>query len=142
VEFIDGSLIAQLGTTDMRGPIQYALTYPERLKAPSRQFDLMAAGALHFERPDESRFPALRLAREAGKAGDTYPTVLSAADDEAVSGFLAGRIRFDEIAAVVERVLDLHQPQQATTFEAIVAADHWGREAALEAIAGFETDRM
>jgi 1-deoxy-D-xylulose-5-phosphate reductoisomerase len=133
VEFNDGSLIAQLGTTDMRGPIQYALTYPKRLSAPARHFDLVAAGGFHFEQPDERRFPALRLARQAGRAGKTFPTVLSAADDEAVAAFLAGMIRFTDIPVVVERVLDRHQPEQATTIESISAADRWARESALSA---------
>lgn len=142
VEFNDGSLLAQLGTTDMRGPIQYALTYPERLSAPERQFNLVAAGGFHFEKPDDSRFPALRLARESGFAGMTYPTVLSAADDEAVAAFLAGRIRFTEIPEVVERALDRHQPCAATTIEAIAAADQWAREAALAAITDIEANRQ
>lgn len=141
VEFNDGSLIAQLGTTDMRGPIQYALTYPKRLAAPARHFDLVAAGSFHFEQPDESRFPALRLARQAGTAGKTFPTVLSAADDEAVSAFLAGMIRFTDIPVVVERVLDRHQPERATTIESIAAADRWARESALSAIANSQAVR-
>jgi 1-deoxy-D-xylulose-5-phosphate reductoisomerase len=135
VEFVDGSQIAQLGTADMRGPIQYALTYPERLSSPSRRLDLIAAGALHFEEPDEVRFPALRLAREAGIAGGTYPTVLSAADEEAVAAFLAGRIGFTDIPVIVERALDRHRPEAVTTIEAIVSADRWGRETALSVIA-------
>lgn len=141
VEFNDGSLIAQLGTTDMRGPIQYALTYPKRLAAPARHFDLVAAGSFHFEQTDESRFPALRLARQAGTAGKTFPTVLSAADDEAVSAFLAGMIRFTDIPDVVERVLDRHQPERATTIESIAAADRWARESALSAIANSQAVR-
>ena len=142
VEFNDGSLIAQLGTADMRGPIQYALTYPARLSAPARHFDLVTAGCFHFEQPDEIRFPALRLAREAGMAGKTFPTVLSAADDEAVAAFLAGRIRFTAIPDVVERALTRHQPEQETTIEAIVVADRWARESALSDIARTEAPRQ
>jgi 1-deoxy-D-xylulose-5-phosphate reductoisomerase len=141
VEFNDGSLIAQLGTTDMRGPIQYALTYPKRFSAPARHFDLVAAGDFHFENPDDSRFPALRLARESGLAGKTFPTVLSAADDEAVAAFLAGMIRFTDIADVVERVLDRHKPEQAITIESIAAADRWARQSALNTIAKSEAAR-
>ena len=86
----------------MRVPIQYALTYPERMRLSPRRLDLADIGVLDFERPDTERFPALRLAREAGIAGRTYPTVLSAADDEAVKAFLAGALRFIDIPAVVE----------------------------------------
>ncbi len=142
VEFNDGSLIAQLGTTDMRGPIQYALTYPSRLAAPARHFDLVSAGTFHFEQPDEIRFPALRLAREAGMAGKTFPTVLSAADDEAVAAFLAGRIPFTAIPDVVEHVLDRHQPEQDTTIETITVADQWARKNALSYIAKSESPRQ
>ena len=134
VEFVDGGLIAQLGIPDMRLPIQYALTYPERAPLLSQRLDLARIGALHFEQPDEKRFPALRLAREAGVAGRTYPIVLSAADDKAVDAFLAGDLRFNDIPAVVETVIEEHEPTEVT-LDSIVEIDIWARAAAMSAIA-------
>jgi 1-deoxy-D-xylulose-5-phosphate reductoisomerase len=133
VEFVDGAQVAQLGVPDMRVPIQYALSYPERMDLPTNRLDLAEVGALHFERPDTERFPALRLAREVGIAGRTYPTVLSAADDEAVVAFLAGELRFIDIPAAVETVIEMHQPTNVT-LESIWDADRWARAAAREAI--------
>jgi 1-deoxy-D-xylulose-5-phosphate reductoisomerase len=133
VEFVDGGQMAQLGLPDMRVPIQYALTYPDRMKLSTHRLDLAEIGALHFERPDTERFPALRLAREAGIAGRTYPTVLSAADDEAVRAFLAGDLRFIDIPAAVEIVLEKHQPAKVT-LDSIWEADRWARAAAQEAV--------
>jgi len=140
VEFIDGGQLAQLGLPDMRAPIQYALTYPERVELSTHRLDLAEVGALHFERPDVERFPALRLAREAGIAGRTYPTVLSAADDEAVRAFLAGELRFIDIAATVEIVLDRHQPAEVT-LDSISEADQWARTAAREAMTDMQSRR-
>jgi 1-deoxy-D-xylulose-5-phosphate reductoisomerase len=140
VEFIDGGQLAQLGLPDMRVPIQYALTYPERMELSTHRLDLAEVGALHFERPDSERFPALRLAREAGIAGRTYPTVLSAADDEAVKAFLAGELRFIDIAATVEIVLDRHQPADVT-LDSISEADQWARTAAREAMTDMQSLR-
>jgi 1-deoxy-D-xylulose-5-phosphate reductoisomerase len=134
VEFVDGAQIAQLGLPDMRLPIQYALTYPERLKLSTHRLDLAEIGNLHFEQPDTQRFPALRLAREAGIRGRTYPTVLSAADDEAVKAFLAGGLRFTDIPAAVELVVEKHQPEDVT-LESIWEADRWARVATAEALA-------
>jgi 1-deoxy-D-xylulose-5-phosphate reductoisomerase len=133
VEFIDGAQMAQLGIPDMRVPIQYALSYPERMKLSTHMLDLAQVGSLHFERPDIERFPALRLAREAGIAGRTYPTVLSAADDEAVTAFLVGDLRFVDIPTVVETVLERHQPSDVS-LDAIWEADRWARVAADEAV--------
>jgi 1-deoxy-D-xylulose-5-phosphate reductoisomerase len=138
VEFIDGSQMAQLGLPDMRVPIQYALTYPERMKLSTRLLDLAEVGSLHFERPDTERFPALRLAREAGIAGRTYPTVLSAADDEAVRAFLAGDLRFVDIPTAVEIVLEEHQPADVT-LDSIWEADRWARNAAREAVTALQS---
>jgi 1-deoxy-D-xylulose-5-phosphate reductoisomerase len=138
VEFVDGAQMAQLGLPDMRVPIQYALTYPERMKLSTHRLDLARIGLLHFERPDTERFPALRLAREAGIAGRTYPTVLSAADDEAVRAFLAGDVRFVDIPMVVEIVLNRHQPSDVT-IDSIWEADHWARIAAGEAVAALQS---
>jgi 1-deoxy-D-xylulose-5-phosphate reductoisomerase len=133
VEFVDGAQVAQLGIPDMRVPIQYALSYPERMRLSTDRLELAEVGALHFERPDTERFPALRLAREVGIAGRTYPTVLSAADDEAVTAFLAGELRFIDIPIAVERVVDRHQPTDVT-LESIWDADRWARAAARDVI--------
>jgi len=140
VEFVDGGLIAQLGLPDMRMPIQYALTYPDRLKLSTHRLELAEVGALHFERPDTERFPGLRLAREAGIAGRTYPTVLSAADDEAVMAFLAGDLRFVDIPAAIEVVLEKHQPTDVTV-DSIWEADLWARIAAREAVTAMRSRR-
>lgn len=135
VEFRDGSQIAQLGLPDMRLPILYALAYPERLPSGAPPLRLADVASLHFAAPDEQRFPALRLAREAGIAGGTYPTVLSAADEVAVESFLSGAVRFVDIPAIVDRVLGRHDPSREVTVESIAAADAWARTAAHEAVA-------
>jgi 1-deoxy-D-xylulose-5-phosphate reductoisomerase len=140
VEFIDGGQLAQLGLPDMRVPIQYALTYPERMDLSTHRLDLAEVGALHFERPDTVRFPALRLAREAGIAGGTYPTVLSAADEEAVKTFLAGALRFIDIPAAVEMVLDKHQ-SSIVTLDSIWEADQWARTTARDVMADMQSRR-
>lgn len=106
VEFVDGSVLAQLGAPDMRIPIAYALAWPERMGTPAQRLDLAAIARLDFEQPDLRRFPALRLAREALEAGGGAPIVLNAANEVAVAAFLDGRLRFPEIAEVVERTLD------------------------------------
>jgi 1-deoxy-D-xylulose-5-phosphate reductoisomerase len=107
VQFVDGSVKAQLGTPDMRLPIQYALTYPDRMVSPTAPVDLIAAGRLEFRAPDEERFPALRIAREAGEAGPRASTALISADEVAVSRFLGGSLDFNGIprllGAAVER---------------------------------------
>jgi 1-deoxy-D-xylulose-5-phosphate reductoisomerase len=106
VEFVDGSVLAQLGNPDMRIPIAYALAWPERMPTPAQRLDLAAISRLDFEAPDLQRFPALRLAREALEAGGAAPTVLNAANEIAVASFLAGAIRFPQIAAVVHEALN------------------------------------
>jgi 1-deoxy-D-xylulose-5-phosphate reductoisomerase len=105
VEYVDGSVLAQLGSPDMRIPIAFALAYPERIETAAEQLDLLKAGTLTFEAPDMERFPALRLAREALAAGPAMPVVLNAANEEAVAAFLKGRIGFLEIAETVEAVM-------------------------------------
>jgi 1-deoxy-D-xylulose-5-phosphate reductoisomerase len=130
VEFVDGSQIAQLSLPDMRLPIQYALTFPEHAPSPCRRLSLAEIGALHFAKPDTERFPALNLAREAGEAGLTYPTVLSAADDVAVEAFRSGKLRFLQIIETVQRVVTAHIPDGLLTFESIAAADAWARHEA------------
>ena len=105
VEFVDGSVLAQLGSADMRIPIAYALAWPERMATPAQRLDLAAIARLDFEAPDFDRFPALRLAREALEAGGAAPVVLNAANEVAVAGFLAGRIGFPEISHLVQEAL-------------------------------------
>ena len=140
VEFIDGGVTAQLGLPDMRVPIQYALSYPDRLALSTNRLDLAEIGVLHFQSPDPERFPALRLARDTGIAGRTYPTVLSAADDEAVKVFLTGGLAFVDIPAVVELVLEKHQPADVT-LESIWEADRWARTVAGEVMAAMRFSR-
>lgn len=132
VEFIDGSIKAQLGTPDMRLPIQYAIGYPERLANDYPRLDWTRLRELHFELPDTDRFPALRLAYEAGRKGATYPTVLAAADEEAVSFFHQRRISYLGIPELVERVLTRHNPVAHPSLEDIAAVDQWARAAAAE----------
>jgi 1-deoxy-D-xylulose-5-phosphate reductoisomerase len=135
VSFCDGSVLAQFGVHDMRLPIQYALTYPERIPAPHLALDLAALGTLEFQAPDLERFPALKIARSAGIAGGTYPAVLSGADEIAVHAFMAGEIGFLQITEVVESVLNAHTPHDRDlTLDAIAAADEWARDEATRII--------
>jgi 1-deoxy-D-xylulose-5-phosphate reductoisomerase len=133
VEFIDGSVKAQLGRPDMRLPIQYALTYPDRLannELPALDWDCFAD--LAFEPPDVERFPCLRLAVEAGQKGGTWPAALCAADEAAVELFLAGRIRFTDISGIVERTLEGHNGVSGPNLEEIKEAGKEARRAAME----------
>jgi 1-deoxy-D-xylulose-5-phosphate reductoisomerase len=125
VRFVDGSLKAQLGTPDMHTPIQYALTYPDRRPAPSAAIDLIAAGRLDFRAPDETRFPALRIAREAGRVGQRATTALIAADEVAVARFLAGSLGFDGIPRLLEAAVSRYGggPDQSPDLESLVALD-------------------
>jgi len=129
VEFIDGSVKAQLSYPDMRLPIQYALSYPERLANPQLpRLDWEGIKELTFESPDLDSFPCLKLAIEAGKKGGTYPAALCAADEVAVELFLSGRIKFTDIARLVRQALEEHQSISHPTVEEIMAADNWARE--------------
>lgn len=130
VEFIDGSVLAQLSVTDMCFPIQYAVTYPERRPSGLPPLDLAKLATLTFEAPDEKRFPALRLAREAGEEGGTLPGVLNAANEVAVEAFLAERISFPRIWGMVEAVMKKHQTEREPNLEAIIQADRWARDEA------------
>ena len=127
VEFIDGSVLAQLSTPDMCLPIQYALTYPARVRSDRVQTNLAKLGSLTFEEPDHERFPALQLARRAGEAGGTLPAVLNAANEAAVAAFCAGRIGFDQISQSVAHVMERHQLVSHPSLEQILAADAWAR---------------
>lgn len=133
VEFIDGSIKAQLSYPDMRLPIQYALTYPERLPNPQLpRIDWAEVSSLTFAQPNFDLFPCLKLAIEAGKKGGTYPTALCAADEVAVELFLSRRIGLVDIAGLVERVLQQHEAVSNPDIEAIMAADTWARKKILE----------
>ena len=129
VEFADGSIKAQLGYPDMRLPIQYALTYPERLPNPELPgVDWSKIKSLTFETPDFDAFPCLKLAIEAGKKGGTFPAVLCAADEVAVELFLSRRLKFSEIGHLVGQVLNQHQATAHPTLDEIIKADSWARE--------------
>lgn len=130
VEFVDGSMLAQLGAPDMRLPIQYALTHPERLASPWPRLDLARVGALHFETPDAARFPCLRLAYEAFAAGGTAPAALNAANEVAVEGFLRETIPFGRIPEVIASVLSSHAARPVSDLGTILEADRWARETA------------
>jgi len=127
VEYVDGQVVAQLGISDMRGPISYALAHPERVALDLDPLDLARVGRLTFERPDPRRFPAFTLAYRALEIGGTAPAVLSGADEAAVAAFLSGRLRFDEIAAVCAEVLEAHPPGPVTSVEEALAASDWGQ---------------
>ena len=127
VEFIDGSVLAQLSVTDMCFPIQYAVTFPERMPSGLPPLDLAKLGSLTFEAPDEKRFPALRLAREAGEAGGTLPGVFNAANEVAVEAFLAEQIPFPRIWGMVDEVMQKHTTLSSPDLEAIIEADRWAR---------------
>lgn len=127
VEFVDGSQLAQLSHSDMRFPIQYAVTYPDRVPGSLAPLDLAALGRLEFEAPREDVFPALRLAREAGDTGGTLPAVLNAANEVAVEAFLAGRIRFPAIWSLVEKTMRAHNLVVCPSLETLLDADAWAR---------------
>ena len=127
VELVDGSILAQLGVTDMRLPIQYAFSYPERWASPLPPLDLAACGRLEFQLPDHESFPALRLAYRALRAGDGLPVVLNAANEVAVEAFLAGRLRFNAIPVLIERAMNAHRPAPVDTLEDVRALDAWAR---------------
>ena len=111
-------------------PIQYALTYPERLPNDRVQTDFVKLGSLTFEEPDAERFPALKLARRAGEVGGTLPAVLNAANEVAVEAFLKGKINFPQITETVRRVMDAHKVVSHPTLEQILEADAWARREA------------
>lgn len=128
VEFNDGSVIAQLGSPDMRTPIQYALTYPDRLECRSDRIDFAAMLRLSFEPPDEQRFPALRLGHEVARRGGTSGAVLNAANETAVELFRAGAIGFSDIVSLVEQTLNDHEFVSAPSLDELLAADRWARQ--------------
>jgi 1-deoxy-D-xylulose-5-phosphate reductoisomerase len=134
VEFVDGSVKAQLSLPDMRLPIQYALLYPERHPCPIQRLDLTKIGALTFEPPDEVRFPCLRLAKLAVQVGGTMPAVLNAADEIAVNAFLRRKIGFMDIPAIIEAVMERHRPIAEPDLNTVWEVDEWARAMAQELV--------
>lgn len=132
VDYVDGSVLAQLGNPDMRTPIANALAWPERIDSGVAPLDLFAIARLDFQAPDEQRFPCLRLARQAAEAGNSAPAVLNAANEVAVEAFLQRRIRFPEIAGMIEQVLDQEPVVPLPSLEAVFAADQRARELSRE----------
>ncbi|MCA1830077.1 MAG: 1-deoxy-D-xylulose-5-phosphate reductoisomerase, partial [Actinobacteria bacterium] len=130
VEFIDGTCIAQAASTDMRLPIQLALSWPERLPDGAEPLDWASLGSLDFEPVDHETFPAIGLAYEAARRGSTNPCVLNAANEEAVQAFLDGRIGYLDIMTIVERALDAHEAAGALTLDAVLEAERWARAVA------------
>jgi 1-deoxy-D-xylulose-5-phosphate reductoisomerase len=128
VEYIDGCVIAQLGTPDMKAPIAYALSYPERVATGVKPLDLTTLSALTFFRPDLSKFRCLQLAYDALDAGESMPAVMNAANELAVEAFLAGRIGFTAIAATIERTMAAHQPHRLNSLDEVLHVDRWSRE--------------
>jgi 1-deoxy-D-xylulose-5-phosphate reductoisomerase len=127
VEFVDGSVLAQMSPPDMRTPIQYALTYPERRQGLGNRMNLASPFSLNFSPPDLARFPALRIAYDVARTGGTLGAVMNAANEAAVEAFVAGKIRFIEIPRLVERTIAVHQVQQSPSLDDLLEADGWAR---------------
>src|SRR3954467_5590396 len=140
IELTDGSIIAQLGATDMRLPIQYAFSYPDRWAGPLPPVDPARAGRLDFEAPDSVAFPCLRLAYRALSAERSLPVVLNAANEIAVALFLDGKLGFTAIAGVIERTMDAHVPAEVGTLAAVRAVDRWAREYSRDIARGLELE--
>lgn len=135
VEYLDGSMLAQLGNPDMRTPIAHALGWPDRLISGVESLDIIRTARLDFEAPDVGRFPCLRLARNAAEAGGTSPAVLNAANEVAVEAFLERRLSFVDIPAVIESVMAQHRTQPIGSLDDVLSADEWARQQARAAIA-------
>jgi len=136
VEYRDGCVLAQLGVPDMRAPIAYAISYPERIESGVDTLELKKIGELTFEEPDRDRFPCLGLAFDAVGAGRSMPAVLNAANEIAVEAFLSDRIKFGEIARIVRATMEAHDPRPFSTIDEIIEVDRWARDKA----AGFVND--
>jgi 1-deoxy-D-xylulose-5-phosphate reductoisomerase len=136
VEFIDGSVLAQLSHSDMCFPIQYAVTWPQRVKNSLRPLDFAALRQLDFEAPRREDFPALDLAVRAGSLGGTLPAVYNAANEVAVAAFIEGRLTFPGIWQTVARTMDAHQPVPGADLDTILAADTWARCGAARLVSG------
>ncbi|MCH7768338.1 MAG: 1-deoxy-D-xylulose-5-phosphate reductoisomerase [Nitrospinae bacterium] len=135
VEFTDGSMLAQLGPTDMRLPIAYALSYPRRMALNQPSLSLVEVGQLSFEQPDEEAFPCLKYAYEALERGGTLPAVLNAANEVAVQAFLEDAIGFLDIPRLIRAAMDGHQPKPVTSLDVVMEADRWARRLTHEAVA-------
>jgi len=134
VEYVDGSMLAQLGPADMRTPIAHTLAWPQRMKTPCEPLDLARIGRLDFEEPDLDRFPALALALQALAAGGSRPGVLNAANEEAVAAFLGGRIGFLDIASIVDKVLSRYEPRSPETIDEALMLDAETRRVAAQTL--------
>ena len=134
VDYVDGSVLAQMGNPDMRTPIAHAMAWPERFDSGVAPLDIFQVGHMDFEQPDLNRFPCLRLAQEAIKAGGIMPTVLNAANEVAVDAFLNEKVRFTDIAVIIERSMAQFQPDSADTLEMVLDADRQARAAAQQVI--------
>lgn len=141
VEFVDGSVKAQLSLPDMRLPIQYALLYPERHPCPIQRLDLTKVGTITFEPPDENRFPCLKLAKLAAQIGGTVPTAMNAADEIAVNAFLQRQIGFMDIPTIIEAVMERHRPTQQPDLNTVWEVDEWARNFASELVQNFATKK-
>ena len=128
VEYVDGSMLAQMGCADMRIPIAHALAWPERITSGVASLDLVAVAQLNFEAPDMDRFPCLRLAYQAAEAGGTSPAILNAANEIAVAAFLDGQLRFTTIPTLIEKTLELLPGRDALSLEVVLEADRLARE--------------
>jgi len=140
VEMVDGSILAQLGVTDMRLPIQYAFSYPERWSSPLPPLDLARCGRLDFLLPDHDSFPGLKLAYRALEAGGGLPVVLNAANEVAVEAFLEGRLGFTDIPVLIERTMGAHVPTAVDSLTAIRGIDRWAREYSQELSRALESE--
>lgn len=132
VEYRDGSVMAQLGLPDMRVPIAYALSYPERIESGAGSLDFFKWGRLDFLEPDFEKFPCLRLSCEVAQKGLTYPAVLNAANEIAVAAFLEKKISFVDIEKIIRKTVEAHQPRKVANLEDVLEADRWGRELATQ----------
>lgn len=142
VEYVDGSVLAQLGNPDMRTPIAHALAWPERMASGVSSLDLFKVARLDFEAPDSNRFPCLLLARQSALVGGTSPTILNAANEEAVAAFLDGVLAFDKIPAIIEQTLKGMDSIAATSLDVVLEADHQARQLARDIIGILETAVM
>ena len=136
VEYVDGSIVAQMGIPDMKIPISYALSFPDRLNLNLPPLDLSRGEALTFSPPDLQRFPCLRLAYQSIEIGETMPAILNAANEVAVSAFLEGSLKFTDIPLLLQRVMGEHEVKPVHTIEDILKADHWARERAKALLEG------
>jgi 1-deoxy-D-xylulose-5-phosphate reductoisomerase len=139
VEYIDGCVIAQLGTPDMKAPIAYALSYPERVSTGVKPLDLTELSGLTFFKPDFERFPCLGLAYRALGEGESMPAVMNAANEIAVEAFLDGRLSYLQIAQLIEKTMDAHQAHRLSSIEEVLEADRWGRATAHDICRTFQT---